>query len=156
MANPREFEASELNEVTLASSEQWYEIFSAQGDTTTAFGAGFGPNDDRRNTDGWSDLDLQNAGGTAINGSVRFRVYRDSSKDDLVAQSGTFSLTSLRSTVSAGRKDKALIAGMLSAVAGNDSFLTVEVKPKASSAGDQVSASNSASDQGIAYSEIPL
>lgn len=155
VANPLEFEAGALSEPTLQSSDQYYEIFAAQGDTTTAYGAGFGPRDKNTNSDGWSDLDLQNAGGTAIAGKIRFRVYRDSSKEDLIAQSGTYSLNSLRSAVSEARTDKVLIAGLLSTMAGNDSFLTVEVKPSASSAGDAVSAANSNSDQGLAYSELP-
>jgi len=155
-SNADQFVASELKEPTLQSADDWYEIFSVQGDTTTAYGAGYGPNNDSINTDGWSDLDLQNAAGNPIDGKLRFRVYRDSSKDDLIAQSTTYTLSGLRSAVSADRKDKHLISQMHSKLAGNDSFVTVEVKPKASSAGDQVSAADSATDLGLAYAEVPL
>lgn len=155
-ANPREFTADELDERTLERSDDWYEIASAQADNTTTFGAGFGVNNETRNSDGWSDLDLQDSNGNPIAGHVRYRVYRDSSKNDLVAQSGTYTLNSLRSAVAAGRKDKALIPGMLSFVPRTDGFLTVEVQPAASSEGSTVSRSNSETDQGLAYSEMPF
>ena len=158
-ANPREFTASEINEPTLQSADQWYELFGEQADNTTTFGAGHGVNNEKRNSDGWSDLDVQSTpdGGTTINateGRVRFRVYRDSSKDELVAQSGTYTLNSLRSAVAAGRKDKALIPGMLSVVPRTDGYLTVEIKPDPSSVGETISKSDCDSDQGLAYSEL--
>lgn len=157
-ANPRSYLHTEMSEPTVASADQWYELFASQGDTTTAFGAGFGPNDDRRNSGGWSDLDIKDNSTTpvSVDGVVRFRVYRDSSKDQLIAQSGAYQTQSLRSAVADGRKDKVLIPGMLSKVAGNDSYLTVEFKPAAGSAGATVSSANSDSDLGLAYSELPM
>lgn len=154
-ANPRQFEASDLREPTLADSDNWYPIFEAQGDSTTAYGAGHGVRNADLNRDGWSDLNLQNGGGAAISGSVRFRIYRDSSKEDLIAQSGTYSLNSLRSAESEARTDKVLIAAMYSVLAGMDSYLTVEVSPTPSSEGDAVSKANSSTDHGLAYGEVP-
>lgn len=152
--SPDQFRAADLLEPTLQQSDEWYKIFEVQGDTTKAYGAGYGPDDDRVNAHGWSDLDLQNSTPDPINGKVRFRVYRDSDQEDLVAQSGKFDLGPLRSAVSAGRKDKILIPAEWSAVAGNDSWLTVEVSPDSSSTGDTVTAANSSTDFGMAFGEI--
>lgn len=153
-ANGRAFEAADLREPTLQNADEWYSIFETQGTKSEYFGAGYGVNDDSRNTEGWSDLDLQNAGGNAIDARIRFYIYSDSSKQNLVARSGTYSTTSLRNSVSAARKDKVLIPGMLSTLAGDDSYLVVKAQPRAASTGDDVSASNSSTDEGIAYSEI--
>lgn len=160
-ANPREFTAGEINEKTLQSADSWYELFGSQADNTTTYGAGFGVNNEKLNSDGWSDLDVQSTpdGGTTINatqGRVRFRVYRDSSKDQLVAQSGTYTLSSLRSAVAAGRKDKALIPGMLSMVPRTDGYLTVELKPDPASTGETIHRSSCDSDLGLAFSELPF
>lgn len=150
------FEDGDLETPTLADADRWYPIFQVQGDSTTAYGAGYGIDDDRTNSQGWSDLDLQNAGGTAIDARLRYRVYRDSSKDDLIAQGPTFGTSPLRSAVSSGRKDKILIPARWSKVAGNDGYLTVEAQPKASSTGDVVDAGNSSTDYGMSYGEIPV
>lgn len=147
--------ASDLQTPTLADADNWYVLFQAQGDRTTAYGAGFGPSDDQMNTHGWSDLDLQNGGGTAIDADYRYRVYRDSRKDDLIAQSGKFGSAPLRSAVSASRKDKQLMSALHSKVAGDASYLTFEASPRSSSTGDVVDVANSADDYGVAYSEIP-
>lgn len=153
-ANPAEFEASDLSEPTLQEADQWYTIYDQQANQTTTYGAGFGVGDTRRNTGGWADLDLQTSTPGPISGSLRYRVYRDSSKEELVAQSGKYSLNALRSAVSAARKDKVLIPGMVSTVPRPDGYMTVEVSPNASSVGDAVSASDSSTDLGIPYSEL--
>lgn len=155
-AQPDEFEANELSEPTLQEADQWYTIFTTQADNTTTYGAGFGPKNENLNNDGWSDLDLQSAAGNDIDGKLRFRVYRDSSKEDLVAQSGKYSLSGLRSAVSSGRDNKVILPAMHKVVPRTDGFLTVEVRPTSQSTGEQVSASNSSTDLGIAYSEVPF
>lgn len=150
------FQVNGISEPTLADASSYYELFAVQGDKTTAYGAGFGPQNANVNTDGWSDLDLQNGNGNPIDGHIRFRIYRDSSKEDLIAQSTKYTLATLRAAVSESRTDKALIPAMFSQIAGEDSYLTVEVSPDASSVTDTVNKSNSASTAGIAYSELPL
>lgn len=156
-ANPQEFQASDLKEPTLAEADGWYILFEQQGTTTEAYGAGFG--DPREYlARGWSDIDLRDnaaAPGAKIEGKIRFKVYRDSQKGEPVAKSGTYSLNSLRGAVSASRKDKELIPqlGSGNGIAGNDQYLVVECQPAASSVGAVVSAANSDTDQGIAYSE---
>lgn len=153
-ANGRAFEADELREPTLQNADEWYSIFEVQGTKSEFFGAGYGVSDSAVNTEGWSDLDLQNGGGSAIAARIRFYIYSDSSKQNLVARSGTYSTTSLRNAVAADRTDKMLIPGMLSDLAGDDSYLVVKAQPKASSTGDTVSRANSSTDEGIAYSEV--
>jgi len=150
------FQVNGISEPTLADVDSYYELFSVQGDKTTAYGAGFGRQNANTNTDGWSDIYLQNGAGAAIDGHVRYRIYRDSSKEDLIAQSTKYTLATLRAAVSESRTDKALIPAMFSQIAGEDSYLTVEVSPDASSIGDVVSKANSDSVAGLAYSELPL
>lgn len=155
-ANPAQFTVADMNTPTLAEASQWYTIFDLQANRTTTYGAGFGVDNTQVNTGGWADLNLENGGATAIEGSLRYRVYKDSSREELVAQSGKYTLGSLRSAEAAARKDKVLIPGMLSQVPGPDGYLTVEVSPNASSVGDVVSTANSTVDLGIPYSELPL
>ncbi len=115
---------------------------------------GFGIQNTDVNSHGWSDLDLQNAGGSAIAGHYRWEVYRDSSKEDLIAVSGTFSTTKLRNAVSNSLRDKILLPALFSKVAGNDSYLVLSCKARPSSDGDVVDVANSSSEAGMAYGEL--
>lgn len=149
------FVAGDLLTPTLQQEDEWYKIFETQGDSTTAFGAGYGPDNDITNAHGWSDLDLQDSVPDPIDGKVRYRIYRDSNQEDLVAQSTKLSTGPLRSAVSASRKDKILVPATWSQVAGDDGWLTVEVSPDSASTGQQVDTTNSATDFGMAFGEIP-
>ena len=153
-ANADHFPASQMDEPVLQDEGETYVIHAVQGDSTTAYGAGHGVQNRDTNNDGWSDLDLQNAAGNPIEGYVQFKIYRDSSREDLVAKSDKYRLSSLRSAVSESRTDKVLIPGQLTKTAGMDSFLTVEVSPDPGSVGDQVSVANSSDEHGLAFSEL--
>lgn len=160
-ANPFEFLASDFDGKTV-SSDEFRDVALVQGNSTNAYGAGYGGRNENVNSDGWSDLDLVASGagaGTAgdpINGKLRFVIYRDTNREDMIAKSGTYSLNGLRSAVGSGRKDKVLIPGMLSKVAGDDSYLSVQVKTSAASDGTVIDPGASTEELGLAYSEIPL
>lgn len=151
-ANQKYIKAPELLEPTLSTEDNFFAIYTLEGTKTRAFAAGFGSKN-RDLAQGWSDLDLQNGAGTAIEGDARFAVYTDSQMDDPIAYSDTFDLNLLRSRVSSNTTDKALIHGMVP-FAGEDRVLALEVTPDAASVGDAVSAANSAYDLGITYSEL--
>lgn len=149
--NEQRFTADDLKDGKTLDSDRYVTLFEVQGDTTTAYGPGNGP----RNADhasGWSDFDLQDVNGNAIEGKYRWEVYKDSSKEDLVATSSTFTDGDLRSAVNSARKDKRNIPGE-QPVAGNDSYLVFAFRASASSDGAEVSAQNSDYDLGVAYSE---
>lgn len=148
--NQRDFDPTDMLEKTL-DSDRYVPLFERQGDTTTAFGPGYG--DTRVNGDsGWSDYDLQDSNANAVEGKFRWEIYRDSSKEDLIATSSTFPANDLRSAVSADRTEKRNIPAEKPA-AGNDSYLVFAFKAKQAHDGATVSQSNSNSDLGIAYSE---
>ncbi len=160
-ANPQEFLADDFEQKTVVADE-FRDVAFVQGDSTNAYGAGFGEKNAQVNSDGWSDVDLVASGngagsaGEDIKGKMRFVVYRDSNREDMIAKSGTYSLGGLRSAVSADRTDKVLIPGRLSQVAGDDSYLAIQVKTNADTDGYEIDPSASTEDLGIARSEIPL
>lgn len=148
--NEQRFRVGDLKEKTL-DSDRYVPVFEAQGDTSTAYGPGYGPKN-RDYAEGWSDLDLQNSSGSAISGKFRWEIYGDSAQEDLIATSSTFSAGGLRSAVSADRTNKRNMPAE-QPIAGNDSYVVLAFKADSSSDGDTVSASNSNHDLGIAYSE---
>jgi hypothetical protein len=158
-ANPREFISGDLSQRTVVSDE-YRDVAFVQADRTTFFGAGFGPNDDSTNSDGWSDLDVVASGngaltgGDPINGRLRFVVYNDSDRGDPIARSGTYTLSSLRSAVSSDRKDKALIPGLLSTVAPPDGYVALQIQADGASDGAEIDPAASAEELGIAYSSL--
>lgn len=160
-ANPQEFLADDFEQKVVVSDE-FRDVALVQGNSTTAYGGGFGVKNAQVNSDGWSDLDLVasgNGAGTAgadIQGKLRFVVYRDSNREDMIAKSGTYSLSGLRSAVASDRTDKALIPGMLSTVAGDDSYLAIQVRTNGTTDGYEIDPSASTEDLGIARSELPL
>lgn len=153
-ANGNHFPVSRMEEPVLQDANESYVIHAVQGDSTTAYGAGNGVQNRDTNNDGWSDLDLRNTNDNPIHGFVQFKIYADSGREDLVAKSAKYRLSSLRSAVSESRTDKVLIPSQFSAVAGMDSFLTAEVSPDPESEGDTVSKANSTDEHGLAYSEL--
>ncbi len=148
--NEQRFTAQDLTEKTL-DSDRYVTLFDIQGDTTTAYGPGFGP-DDRNRAEGWSDLDLRNEDGDRIEGKYRWEVYQDSAKEDLIAKSSTFTDGGLRSAVEASRTDKRNMPAE-QPVVGNDSYLVLAFRASPSSDEETVSASETDYDLGIAYSE---
>lgn len=154
-ANPESFQPADIQDKAL-SSDEFRDVAWVQADKTTAYGAGHGADDTRRNHAGWSDFDAQNATPGPIEGKARFVVYRDSSREDMVAKSGKYSLGALRSAVSAGRKDKVLIPGHLSDVAGEDGYLALQIKADPANDGDTITGANCDADLGLAFSELPL
>lgn len=148
--NEQRFTSGDMKEKTL-DSDRFVTVFEQSGDTTSAYGPGYGP-DDRDRAEGWSDFDLQNAAGNAVDGKYRWEIYGDSSKEDLIAVSSTFTAGDLRSSVAADRTNKRNMPAE-QPLAGNDSYLVLAFKADPSNDGDSLSASNSAYDLGVAYSE---
>lgn len=151
-SNIERIKANDLEEPTLSSGDNYYAVWSVTGTKNTAYAGGFGP----RNRDfarGWSDLDIQNDDGEAIEGKGRFVVYSDEEMDDPMAYSDTFDLSDLRAAVDESRTDKEVIAGMVP-FAGDSRVLAFEIKPRDSSVDDVVSASDSEADLGLAYSKL--
>lgn len=158
-ANPRQFTEADLKDGALVKSDEFTNVAEVAGNTSRAYGAGFGIADQRTNNDGWADFDMKTTpdGGTTVNdagGAFRFEVYGDVQKEDLIAYSGTFGAKGLRTAVAESRSDKALIPGMLSDVAGNDSYLVLAYRGAAGEEGEAVHAAGSNSELGIPYSEL--
>lgn len=149
-ANEQRFMSEDLKNKTL-DAERFVGVAEIQGDTTTAYGPGHGPKN-RDAATGWSDLDLADDAGNSLNGKFRWEVYKDSSKEDLVAKSSTFQAGDLRSAVAADRTNKRNIPSE-QPLAGNDSYLVLAFKVSDAHDGATVSANNSSEDLGIAFSE---
>lgn len=149
--NEERFTTHDMNDGKQLDSDQYVPLFQVQGDTSTAFGPGFGP-DSRDRAEGWADLDLQNEAGANVEGKFRWEVYADSAKEDLIATSSKFTDGGLRSAVAADRTNKRNMPAEKPA-AGNDSWLVLAFRASESSDGDVVSADNSEYDLGIPYSE---
>lgn len=149
--NQQDFDPSDMNDGKILDSSRYVSIFEVQGDTTTAYGPGYGSSDQDRDS-GWSDFDLQDDAGNAVAGKFRWEIYRDSSQEDLIAVSSTIPANDLRSAVDADRTNKRNITAEKPA-AGNDSWLVLAFKAREAHDGDAVSATNSDSDLGISYSE---
>lgn len=142
---------TDLDGTTLSDTE-FRPVFSIQGDKTNAYAPGFGTAD-RRGTAGFADLDLQNGNDNPVQGQLRYEVYRDSQREDLIATGSKYSLATLRADVAADKTDKTMIEQQ-QPVAGEDAYLVISVKADSSSNGDTVSGSNSSVDIGMPYSEI--
>jgi hypothetical protein len=143
--------ADDLEEPDLVSADRYFPIFRVEGTRTQHFAPGYGFQNENL-ARGWGDLDLQNGGGSAIQGKLRFALYSDSELDDPLFYGDTYTLSDLRAAVSEARTDKALFPGRMP-FGSNDRVLVVEVSPNASSAGDTVDASNSTDGLGIPYSK---
>jgi hypothetical protein len=159
-ANPREvsaangerFKASDIEENTVTDGV-YTPVFEVQADRTTVYMAGVGFDSRQRGRVGWADLDLQNGGAAAVDGTLRWEIYRDSSKEDLVAKSGTFRTEDLRSAVAAARTEKDVIPQQAPA-APQDGYLVLAIDPDSGSSGNTLSQSNSDTDLGIPYARI--
>lgn len=135
---------------TTLTTERFLPIFEIMGNKKTAYGPGIGPDSRDRGT-GWSDLDLQNSAGSPIDAKLRWEIYDDPERENLIAYSSTFAAADLRAAVAADRTEKRLLEGH-QPLAGDDSYLVLAAQAKSGSDGDTVSSTNSAVDVGVAYS----
>ena len=144
--------AEDLADATL-DSNRFVELFAQQGDSVTAYGPGNGPQN-RQAATGFSDMDLQVDNGGAIEaakGKLRWEIYADPSKEDLVAVSSTYDVGDFRSAVAADRTEKRVMPAQ-QPLAGNDSHVVLAIRTADSQDGATVSVADSADDVGIAYS----
>ena len=152
--NREQFTAGDLEDGKAVDSDRYVTVAQVQGNSSTAYGAGIGPKN-RNSGEGWSDLDLQllddSGAAAAAEGKLRWEVYSDPEKEDLVAYSRTFSAGDLRSAVAADRTDKVLTPAQ-QPIAGQDSYLVLAFKANDSQDGYTVSAGDSDHDVGMAYS----
>lgn len=144
----------ELNDGKTLSKDEYRPIWSVQSDKHTHYAPGYGV-PMREGNAGFSDLDLQNGGGSAIEGKVRYEVYRDSNREELVAYGATYPLATLRSDVAQPKTDKTMIP-LKRPGAGEDGYLVLAAKADASIDGDSVSTANSAVDVGMPYTQFTL
>lgn len=157
-AQGQQFMAGDLKDGKTVDADDFVPVAEVQGDKSNAYGGGAGPQDERTNLDGWSDFDLQLLDGSGANvaaaGKFRFEIYGDPQQEDFIAKSRTFPATHLRAAVSNGLRDKVLIAAMLEHMAGDDGYLVLAYKATSSETGYDVDAAASATETGIAYSEL--
>lgn len=163
-AQGKQFVADDLVDGKTVDADRFVTVAEVQGSKSNAYGAGAGPQDERSNTDGWSDLDLQLVDGGGANhpaqGRFRYEVYRDENKEDLIAKSRTFPAAAVRAAVTSDLRQKILIAAMLEEMAGDDAYLTLAYRATTSGDGQSdetgwdIDASASASELGMAYSEL--
>lgn len=146
------FKSGDIEENTVTDGV-FTPVFEVQADRTKTFAAGFGSNSRERGNVGWADLDLQNAAGAATDGILRWEVYRDSDKEDLVFTSGTFRTEDLRSAVSSNRTEKDVMP-QKAQVPPQDGFLVLAIDPDSGSDGDTLDQANSDEDLGIPHSKI--
>ncbi len=151
-AAERRIEDTDLEEPTLSSTDRYFPIFRVTGTNTKDYAPGVGSRNESF-ASGWADLDLQNSGGSPINGKGRWAMYTDDELEEPAYYSTSYQLNNLRSAVAADRKDKALLPG-LAPFAPQDWVLVFEVQPKDSSEGDTVDSANSDTDLGIPYSMV--
>lgn len=143
-------EASNLEENDLDDSS-FTPIFSVEGTSKFGYQAGLG----YRNKDvaeGFSDLDLQDSGGSPITANVRWAVYESDRLETLVASGSVISAKRLRNAVSADFRDKKLMPQKKPGV-GQDSVLVLEAKTTDGSS-VTVSTANSATDEGMKYARL--
>jgi len=151
-ANSERFKSGDVEENTITDGV-YTPVFEVQADRTTVYMAGIGFDSRQRGRVGWADLDLQNGGAAAVDGTLRWEIYRDSSKEDLVAKSGTFRTEDLRSAVGAPRTEKDVMPQEAPA-APQDGYLVLAINPDSGSSGNTLSQSNSDTDLGIPYARI--
>ena len=159
-ANPREvaaangerFKSGDVEENTVTDGV-YTPVFEVQADRTTVYMAGIGFDSRQRGRVGWADLDLQNGGAAAVDGTLRWEIYRDSSKEDLVAKSGTYRTEDLRSAVGAARTEKVVMPQEAPA-APEDAYLVLAIDPDSGSDGNTLNQANSDTDLGIPYARI--
>lgn len=151
-AGSREYiRSSDLNSATV-SEDRWVSLFEVQSSKTIKYFPGAGTAN-RQGNAGFGDLDLQNSGGTATDGELRWEVYRDAQRDDLVAVSDTFRSEDLRAAVSENRTEKPMIP-LQKPGAGEDGYVVLAFKAASGSDGDTISTSNSSEDVGIPYTRV--
>ena len=145
--------AEDLTDGQAIDSNRFVELFSQQGDSVTAYGPGNGPQN-RQAATGFSDIDLQvdNDGVVeAAKGKLRWEIYADPAKEDLVAVSSTYDVGDFRSAVAADRTEKRVMPAQ-QPLAGNDSHVVLAIRTADSEDGATVSVADSDDDVGIAYS----
>jgi len=151
-ANGERLKSGDIEENTVTDGV-FTPVLQVQSDRTTVYMAGIGFNSRQRGRVGWADLDLQNGGGAAVDGTLRWEVYRDSSKEDLVAKSGTYRTEDLRSAVGAARTEKVVMPQEAPA-APEDAYLVLAIDPDSGSDGNTLNQANSDTDLGIPYARI--
>lgn len=153
-ANREQVAASDLEDGKTVDSDRFVTVFAEQGNKKTAYGAGIGPNN-RDAGEGWSDLDLKllddSSAVVDATGTLRWEVYDDPERENLIAYSRTFRAANLRSAVQDSRTDKVNVAAQ-QPLAGEDSFLVLAYRATDAETGYTVSAGDSAVDVGMAYS----
>jgi len=130
-----------------------------EGTKSEHYAAGYGPEDDSTNTGGWSDLDLKLTpdDGTTVNdaeGRIRYAVFSDLRKNVLVGRSGTTTANELRAAVSAGLRDKILLAARHQKVAGDDSLLVLQYEAAPGEGGQNIYIDGSTYQLGVAAAEM--
>ena len=141
-----------IEEPTVSSSA-WSELYTEDSTNTKRYAPGYGIGDSESSDAGFSDFDLQNSGGSAIDGNYRWVLYESSDHDVPLRISGNINATQQRASLSESLRDKQLVPGMEPRGA-QDRELVLEFKASDASDGDTVSASNSDAEQGLPYSRF--
>jgi len=129
-------------------------IWEQQADRTTTYAGGHGSPSRNAGKVGFGDLDIQNGSDAASDGKLRWEVYRDSSKEDLMAVSDTFRSEDLRSASSGTNRTEKPVFAQKANVPPQDGYLTLSMNADAGSDGDTIDSSNSSADLGLPYSRI--
>jgi hypothetical protein len=147
----RNVNAGDLNGVTV-DSNVYKGVFSVKGTRVDAYFPGYGK-DSTSSMQNRADLDIQNSGGSASDGDLRWELYASEDRENLIAKSNTFRTEALRSSVAAELADKITMPEQ-SPGAGQDRELVLAMKADDGSDGDTISSSNSNSEQGLPYSRV--
>lgn len=147
---------TDLNDGKSVSSDNWVPIFEAQSSKTIHYAPGYGvPN--REGNAGFGDLDLQGIDGAgavvALDGELRWEVYRDANQNDPVGFGDTHRTEKLRADVAESKTDKTMMP-LQKPGAGEDGYIVLAYKADPANDGHDLSASDSAVDQGVPYSRF--
>lgn len=151
--SPRRIKSADLTTSTTLDQNRFVEVFSVQATETESFAPGHGPQGEH--TQSYSDLDLEDSGDNEITGEMRWEVYRDSSKNELMAIRDLESPTVFSSAVSVTPyKDKQPTPeGAI--IPPKDGYLVLAVKvDNSTNDGNTASTSNSSEDVGLAYTRL--
>jgi len=149
-ADREEVMPGDIEEPTVSSSD-WSEIIVLKSKNTKRYAPGYGTGNSEGSEAGFSDFDLQNSNGNAIDGNFRWVLYKSGDHDVPLLISGKLNATQQRASVSESLRDKQLVPGMKPR-GKKDRELVLEFKASSSSDGDTVSKSNSDAEQGLPYS----
>jgi hypothetical protein len=141
----------DLNGATV-DQDNWVPIFETQSTRTLKYAPGHGVSD-RRGNAGFADLDLQTSTPSDIDGQLRWEVYNDANKDDLVGVSATFRSENLRAAVNDNRTEKPMMP-LLAPGAPDEGFVVLAFKADSGSDGDTISPSDSNVDVGLPYTRF--